>query len=113
MKGPEMLKYLFAAAALLVAGVPAFLGLTSNASFSRDVPVRVPEQAQVATPATPTPTRTPARASDDDGTPDQGRGEVEPGDDHGGTRGSDDSGHSGRDDSGHSGHGSDDGSGHH
>jgi hypothetical protein len=129
MKGPEMLKYLFAAAALLVAGVPAFLGLTSNASFSRDVPVRVPEQAQVATPATPTPTRTPARATDDDGTPDQGRGEVEPGDDHGGdvprddrteagddhggTRGSDDSGHSGRDDSGHSGHGSDDGSGHH
>jgi hypothetical protein len=86
MKGPEMLKYLIAAAALLVAGVPAYLGLTSNASFSRDLPVRVPEQAQVVIPtqaAAPTRTPTPTRATDDDGTPDQGRGEVEAGDDHG------------------------------
>ena len=121
MKGPEMLKYLLAAAALLVAGVPAYLGLTSNASFSRDVPVRVPEQAQVVTPSratAPPRTPTPTRATNDDGTPDQGRGEAEPGDDHGGevpraTRteaGDDRDSHAGRDDSGH---GSDDGSGHH
>jgi hypothetical protein len=86
MKGPEMLKYLLAAAALLVAGVPAYLGLTSNASFSRDVPVRVPEQAQVVSPtraAAPTSTPTRTAGTNDDGTPDQGRGEVEAGDDHG------------------------------
>lgn len=70
-----MLKYLFGAVALLLAGVPAYLGLTSNASFSRDVPVRVPEQAQVATvPPAPAPTSGP-RLGDDDGTPDQGRGD--------------------------------------
>jgi hypothetical protein len=80
-----MLKYLLAVIALVVAGVPAVLGLTSNASFSRDVPVRVPEQAQVVAPtSSATPTRIPSRAADDDGTPDQGRGEAEPGDDHGG-----------------------------
>jgi hypothetical protein len=129
-----MLKYLFAAAALVLAGVPAVLGLTSNASFSRDVPVRVPEQAQVVAP-TPT-------AAGDDGTADQGPGEVEPsddlgddqgddvarddrteaGDDRDGTSGRDDGGsggddrsgsNSGGDDSGSgSGGGSDDGSGH-
>lgn len=71
-----MIKYLLASAALVLAGVPAALGLTSNASFSQDVPVRVPEQAQTA-PATPAPVS-------DDGTPDRGRGETEPADDHGG-----------------------------
>lgn len=111
-----MLKYLFGAVALLLAGVPAYLGLTSNASFSRDVPVRVPEQAQVATvPPSPAPTAGP-RLGDDDGTPDQGRGDrprtqrtgsgddigddnggdrprserTEAGDDHGGDRPRDD-----------------------
>jgi hypothetical protein len=76
-----MLKYLLAAGALVVAGVPAAVGLSGNASFDRDVPVRVPEQAQTVAP-------TPSSV-DDDGTPDQGPGDVgtaeaEPGDDHGG-----------------------------
>jgi hypothetical protein len=122
-KGPEMLKYLFGAVALVLAGVPAYLGLTSNASFSRDVPVRVPEQAQVVTP-----TQAPAtRHGDDDGTPDQGRGDrprddrteaVEDRgddhfDDHGGDRPRDDRTEAGDDHGGDShggsGHGSDDG----
>src|SRR3954454_23376615 len=77
MKGPEMLKYFLAAAALVAAGVPAAYGLAGNDSFTRDVPVRVPEQAQTVTP-------TVGPTANDDGTPDQGRGEVEPGDDHGG-----------------------------
>src|SRR3954463_2904848 len=71
-----MLKYFLAAAALVVAGVPAAYGLAGNDSFTRDLPVRVPEQAQTATP-------TDAPTASDDGTADQGRGEVEPGDDHG------------------------------
>jgi hypothetical protein len=76
-----MLKYLLAAGALVVAGVPAAVGLSGNASFDRDVPVRVPDQAQTVAP-------TPSSV-DDDGTPDQGPGDVgtaeaEPGDDHGG-----------------------------
>jgi hypothetical protein len=74
-----MLKYLIATAALVLAGVPAAVGLAGNDSFSRDVPVRVPEQAQTVTPAP-----TPAASVDDDGTADQGRGDVEPGDDRGG-----------------------------
>jgi hypothetical protein len=72
-----MLKYFLAAAALVVAGVPAAYGLAGNDSFTRELPVRVPEQAQTATP-------TDAPTANDDGTADQGRGEVEPGDDHGG-----------------------------
>jgi hypothetical protein len=76
-RDPEMLKYLLATAALVVAGVPAAVGLAGNASFTRDLPVRVPEQAQTTTP-------TSAPTASDDGTADQGRGEVEPGDDHGG-----------------------------
>src|SRR3954470_5072689 len=71
-----MLKYFLAAAALVAAGVPAAYGLAGNDSFTRDLPVRVPEQAQTATP-------TDAPTANDDGTADQGRGEVEPGDDHG------------------------------
>lgn len=130
-----MLKYLLAAVALLLAGVPAVLGLTSNASFSRDVPVRVPEQAQTVAPTpshTATPSHAATHATDDDGTPDQGPGDAGPrddrteaGDDHGGHSDSHSGSHSGRhsgsddsgdDDSGsHSGRdgsGSDDGSGH-
>jgi len=72
-----MLKYFLAAAALVVAGVPAAYGLAGNDSFTRDLPVRVPEQAQTVTP-------TVAPTAGDDGTADQGRGEVENGDDHGG-----------------------------
>src|SRR5689334_8416033 len=60
-----MIKYLIATAALLAAGVPAAFGLAGNASFSRDIPVRVPDQVQL----TPT-------AADDDGTADQGHGDA-------------------------------------
>jgi hypothetical protein len=79
-----MLKYFLAAGALVVAGVPAAVGLSGNASFDRDVPVRVPEQAQTVAPSP-----APIGSVDDDGTPDQGPGdfgtaEAEPGDDHGG-----------------------------
>jgi hypothetical protein len=104
-----MLKYFLATAALVLAGVPAAIGLTSNASFSRDVPVRVPEQAQTVSP-TP---------GDDDGTPDRGRQATEAGDDRDGdvprderTEAGDD--RSGEDRSGDDGghHGDDDGSGH-
>jgi len=42
-----MIKYLIATAALLAAGVPAAFGLAGNASFSRDIPVRVPDQVQL------------------------------------------------------------------
>lgn len=83
-----MLKYFLAAGALVVAGVPAAVGLSGNASFDRDVPVRVPEQAQTVAPS-------PTGSVDDDGTPDQGPGdfgttEAEPGDDHGGLTPDDD-----------------------
>lgn len=72
-----MIKYLLATAALVVAGVPAAVGLAGNASFTRDVPVRVPLQAQTTTPSS-------ASTADDDGTADRGRGGVEPGDDRSG-----------------------------
>ena len=76
MKGlPQMLKYFLATAALVVAGVPAAIGLAGNASFTRDIPVRVPDQAQTTSPAS-------VPTASDDGTDDQGPGEVEPGDDH-------------------------------
>ena len=120
-----MLKYFLAAGALVAAGVPAAVGLSGNASFDRDVPVRVPEQAQTVAP-TPTDDRTPSL--DDDGTADQGPGDVgtreaEPGDDHGGETPRDDRTEAGDDRDGTSGHhaepgddrggrGSDDGSGH-
>src|SRR5213075_2539682 len=72
-----MLKYFLAAAALVLAGVPAAVGLAGNDSFTRDVPVRVPQQAQLVTP-------TPSTTSDD-GTADQGPGDdaTEAGDDQG------------------------------
>lgn len=76
-----MVKYLLAAGALVLAGVPAAVGLSGNASFDRDVPVRVPEQARTVAPSP-----TPSGSVDDDGTPDQGPGDfgaTEPGDDHG------------------------------
>src|SRR4051812_3066035 len=76
-RDPTMLKYLIATAALVVAGVPAALGLAGNASFTRDIPVRVPQQAQLTTP-------TSAPTADDDGTADQGPGDDEAGDDNGG-----------------------------
>ena len=61
-----MIKYVIAAAALVVAGIPAAFGLAGNASFTRDIPVRVPEQVQL----------TPAASTDDDGTADQGHGDA-------------------------------------
>ena len=61
-----MIKYLVATGALLLAGIPAAVGMAGNTSFSREVPVRVPAQAQTPTPG------------DDDGTPDQGPGCCEP-----------------------------------
>ncbi|MFL6062899.1 MAG: hypothetical protein ACJ72E_16850, partial [Marmoricola sp.] len=66
------IKYLLAAAALVVAGVPAALGTVGNASFTRDVPVRVPEQAQTGS-ATP----------GDDAVGDDHGNHAEPGDDRG------------------------------
>src|SRR4051794_7466893 len=118
-----MLKYFLAAGALVLAGVPAALGLSGNASFDRDVPVRVPEQARTVAPS-PTHHRTPSVGGDDDGIR-----EAEPGDDHGDDHGDetprddrteagdDRDGRGGHhaepgDDRGGSGGGSDDGSGH-
>ncbi|HET6168299.1 MAG TPA: hypothetical protein VFE07_15820 [Marmoricola sp.] len=101
-----MLKYFLAAGALVVAGVPAAVGLSSNASFDRDVPVRVPEQARTVAP-TPSDDRT--RSVDDDGTADQGPGDVgateaEPGDDHGGDQPRDERTEAGDDRDGSGGH---------
>jgi hypothetical protein len=92
-----MIKYLVAAFAALVAGIPATLGLVGNASFTRDVPVRVPDQARtVQTSQAPT-----HDANDDHGgrvprdrrtEPGDDRGthhEAEPGDDHGDDHGGD------------------------
>ena len=83
------------AAAIVAALVPAVLGLWGNASFSQDLPVRVPAEAET-TSATPTPSRTPTssptprRAEDRD----RGRGRDHPEDSPGthGTTPSDDAG---------------------
>jgi uncharacterized membrane protein YgcG len=110
-------------AALLAALLPAAVGLWGNASFSQEVPVRVPASAEVVTPTVPTGSAT---TVDDHGgdTPRDQR--TEPGDDRdSGTSGSGSgssgpgsggSGHSGSGVSGsddsatddHGGHGSDD-----
>ena len=121
-------------AAVIVAAVPAVIGLWGNASFSQDVPVRIPASGQIvplspaptATPSdSPTPSASPSEGLDDHGgeTPRDQRTEpgddrdvqggvtvpgstTEPGDDNGGSsHGGDDSG---ADDHGGSGHGSDD-----
>lgn len=116
-------KYLLAAGALVVAGVPAVLGTVGNASFARDVPVRVPDQvnSRVHSPRL-TPTSSPSAVP---GTGDHGVRHAEPRDDRskhaepgddrghhvepGDDRGHDGATHSGRDDHGGSGgHGSDD-----
>jgi hypothetical protein len=111
--------------AVLVAAalVPATTGLLANASFSQEVPVRTPPQAQLlvddgpsatssATPTTsPSPSATTRHAEPgDDHGGDRDRTTTrtdEPGDDHGGDRdrGSDDRG---SDDGSHSGKGSGD-----
>jgi hypothetical protein len=80
-RSPTMIKYLLAAAALVVAGVPAAIGAVGNASFTQDVPVRVPEHASV--PASG-PTSPAVPGTDDDGTDHRGGGGAgEVGDDHG------------------------------
>jgi hypothetical protein len=104
-------RILIGAGALVLAAVPATIGLWGNASFAESVPVRVPSSGQVVvmTPA-PSVTTTPSpSASIDDGGDVPRDQRVEPGDDrdHSGSddRGSDDGGHGG-DDGGH--HGGDD-----
>jgi hypothetical protein len=84
--------YLYAAG-IVVALIPAVLGLTGNASFSQSVPVRVPDQ-QPARVATSTPSSTPTHdaASGHDGSGDDDNNH------HGG----------GSDDDGSHGHGSGD-----
>lgn len=114
-------------AAVVVAAVPAVIGLWGNSSFSQDLPVRVPASGQVLildpTPSpTPSssdsPSASPSPSADDNGGDVPRDQRVEPGDDRDiqGTTGSsgsiDDSGHhSGSDDSGH--HSGSDDSGHH
>jgi hypothetical protein len=83
-----MIKYLVAAVAALVAGVPAALGLVGNASFSRDVPVRVPDQARTVQP-TDAATHD---ANDDHGGRVPRDQRTEPGDDRD-ARGADDGAH--------------------
>lgn len=118
-------------AAVVVAAVPAVIGLWGNSSFSQDLPVRVPASGQVLildpTPS-PTPSSSPSSSDSPSASPspsaDDNGGDVprdqrvEPGDDRDiqGTTGPfgsvDDSGHhSGSDDSGH--HSGSDDSGHH
>jgi hypothetical protein len=111
-------------AGIVVALVPAILGLTGNASFSQSVPVHVPDRhgnSQVtddaATP-TPTPRSTPTRAADDRGRRADDGPNHDVGDDRGGDRNrgddvTDNSGpgstHSGDDHSGRGRGGADDG----
>lgn len=124
-------------AAVVVAAVPAVIGLWGNSSFSQELPVRVPASGQVLvldptpspTPSSsdsPSPTPSPSidgsgaddRAGDDNGGDVPRDQRVEPGDDRdvqgstGSTGGADDSGHhSGSDDSGHHSGSDDSGSG--
>lgn len=53
-----MPKLLIAVAALLLAGLPAAWGLMGNASFTREVPVRVPSQVSDTSSPSPTPGQT-------------------------------------------------------
>ena len=112
------------AAGVVLAVVPAVVGLAGNASFSQSVPVRAPERASTPTP-TPKPAATRTRdANDDHGRRQGGHGvddgpNHDVGDDHG--RGVDDGpnhdvgddhvGSSGRDNTGSGRSGSDDSSG--
>ncbi|MGI8668155.1 MAG: hypothetical protein ACR2N4_19350 [Jatrophihabitans sp.] len=95
-------------AAALIAAAPAVAGLAGNPSFSHDLPVRVPSQAQVVSfddhghqqvehstgrTASPTDTRTAVPTSrttepGDDHSGARSSTSTEPGDDHGGTRNS-------------------------
>ncbi|MDO8383584.1 MAG: hypothetical protein Q7T17_11490, partial [Microbacterium sp.] len=95
-------------AAVIVAAVPAVIGLWGNASFSQELPVRVPASGKVLlldpTPSpTPTssdsPSLSPSASFDDDGGDLPRDQRIEPGDDRDvqGSTGSDDS----TDDSGH------------
>jgi hypothetical protein len=126
-----MFKYLIAAGAIVVAGVPAAVGLAGNDSFTRDVPVRVPEQAQVVpadddgtadqgpgdAPTNPRPSGHPTSGADDHGGRVPRDDRTEAGDDRSGTEAGDDGGHHqrgrGSDDSGSDDSGSDDSGSHH
>jgi hypothetical protein len=119
-------------AAIVAAAVPAVIGLWGNASFSQQLPVRVPASGQIVpmTSSTHSATPTPSSSSDvDDRGGDTPRDQPTesgddrrvqgatapsdggaPADDHGGSgSGADDlTGHDATDDRGGSGHGSDD-----
>lgn len=90
------------AAGIVLAAVPAVVGLTGNASFSQSVPVRSPEVASSSD--RPAPKAAPTHdANDDHGRRHGGRGaddgpNHDANDDHGRDSGSR---HSGRDDGGH------------
>jgi hypothetical protein len=122
-----MKRYALYAVLVAAAVVPAATGLLANASFSQEVPVRTPPQAQLLVDDGPSPTSssTPTTSPGPSGTATR---HVEPGDDHGGDRdrtsrtteagddhgGSSDSGRGSDDDgtddsgTGSGGHGSDD-----
>lgn len=104
-------------AAVIVAAVPAIIGLWGNSSFSQDLPVRIPASGQVLL-LDPTPSPTPSSSDSPSPSPsaslDDNGGylprdqRIEPGDDRdvqgstGSTGSTDDAGHhSGSDDSGH------------
>jgi hypothetical protein len=77
-----MKRIIITVAALLVAVVPATVGLWGNASFSQAVPVRVPASGQVVTPTAPNPSATTADDHGGDTPRDQ---RTEPGDDRSAT----------------------------
>jgi hypothetical protein len=133
---------LLISAGIVAAGAvaaPAFAGLNDNPSFSHQIPIRVPSQAQVrqtvddhgsdsrpAPSPSPTSVRTPSRhaepGDDRGGDRTSGSREPEPGDDHGGDTthaepGDDHGGDTrhaepGDDHGGHSGRGGDDSGSH-
>src|SRR5207342_351948 len=80
-EGTTMKTRLLLGAAVVAAAIPAVIGLWGNASFSQDLPVRVPASGQVVplTP-TPTPTSTPTPSATSTPTPSPSAGV----DDHGG-----------------------------
>ena len=75
--------YLYVAG-IVVALIPAVLGLTGNASFSQSVPVRVPDRVSSDETPTPTPTPTPRPGSTPthDAADDRGRGGTDDGPTH-------------------------------
>jgi hypothetical protein len=124
-RGDIMKRILIGTAVAALVAVPAVVGLWGNASFSQQVPVRVPASGQVASPS---PSGTPEGVDDNGGdTPRDQR--TEPGDDrdvqgdtpapspsassdtaddHGGDTPRDQRTETGDDHGGHGGHGNDD-----